>query len=90
MCDSRGIGSDWVATELRKIDVPSVVRDDHAQLIDAIAGFGDDIREATKTLGNRNPRAFEGARGAIQTAQQTANVHIDAALEAIKSKLAEA
>ena len=78
------------ADELRKIEVPRVVRDDHAQLIDAIAGFGNDIRQATKTLGNRNPRAVEGARGAIQTAQQTANVRIDAALEAIKSKLAAA
>jgi outer membrane murein-binding lipoprotein Lpp len=75
--------------KLRKIEVPSVVRDEHEQLIEAMAGFGADVRKAAQTLRTDDARKRDQARGAIRTAQQTANVRIDAALAAIRSKLAE-
>ena len=73
--------------KLREIDVPSVVEDEHAQLIAALTRFGKDFEAVTGVLNNPNARTLGEAQNAITVATQRANARIEAAAAAIDSKL---
>lgn len=74
-------------TKLQKIEVPDEVRDEHAQLIDALKSFGLDFKRVTAALKNPNPRKLSEAKRAIAIATERANLRIEAAAAAIDSKL---
>ncbi len=78
-----------VVTNLRRIDVPDGVQSEHDQLVGAMSGFGDEIENATKALRNPDSRTIAEAQRTIQTATQTVNLRIDAAIAAINSKLSK-
>ena len=80
---------DDVVTDLRDIEVPGVVEDEHAQLVKAMTGFGSDIRGAINALSNPTQANIEQARKTITAAAQTVNVRIQAAIAAINSKLSQ-
>ncbi len=76
-----------VVKSLRGIDVPGDVQSEHDQLVGAMSGFGDQIEKATSALRNPDSRTIADAQRTIQTATQTVNLRIDAAIAAINSKL---
>ena len=76
-----------VVKNLRGIDVPDGVGSEHDQLVAAMSGFGDQIEEATTALRNPDSKKIAEAQRTIQTATQTVNLRIDAAIAAINSKL---
>jgi gas vesicle protein len=78
---------DDVVTDLKAIKVPGDVKSEHAQLVGAMSGFGAQIRSAVSALRNPNEATIDAARRTIQTATQTVNVRVDAAIAAINSKL---
>jgi gas vesicle protein len=78
---------DDVVTDLRDIKVPGAVDAEHAQLVEAMSGFGSDIRGAVSALRNPTQQNIQEARKTITAATQTVNVRIDAAIAAINSKL---
>ncbi len=80
---------DDVVTDLRDITVPDAVKAEHAQLVKAMSGFGAEIKQATDALRNPDSRTIAEAQRTIQTATQTVNVRIDAAIAAINSKLGQ-
>ena len=73
--------------KLRAIEVPSVVAEEHEQLIAALTKFGTDFKAVSVALNNPNARALGEAQNAITTATQRANARIEAAAAAIDSKL---
>ena len=75
------------ATKLRGIDVPSVVREEHKQLIAALTSYGTDFQKVTGVLKNPSARTLSEAKSALTTATQRANARIEAAAAAIDSKL---
>lgn len=78
-----------VVGELRSIKAPSVVKSEHAQLVQAMSGFGAQIKQANSALRNPTERNIQDARATIATATQTVNTRIDAAIAAINSKLGQ-
>lgn len=76
-------------TKLREIEVPSVVQDEHEQLIAALTSFGQDFKQVAGVLNNPNPRTLSEAQSSIMTSTQRANARIEAAAAAIDSKLRE-
>jgi hypothetical protein len=78
-----------VVENLRGISVPDAVKSEHAQLVKAMSGFGDEIEKATKALRNPTQVNIDEARKTIATATQTVNLRIDAAIAAINSKLSK-
>jgi len=80
---------DDVVTDLRAIKVPGDVESEHAQLVGAMSGFGGQIEKATLALRNPDTRTIAEAQRTIQTATQTVNTRIDAAIAAINSKLSQ-
>jgi hypothetical protein len=76
-----------VVKNLRGIDVPDGVDSEHDQLVEAMSGFGDQIEQATVALRNPDSTKIAAAQRTIQTATQTVNLRIDAAIAAINSKL---
>lgn len=78
---------DDVVAKLRDIKVPGDVEAEHKQLVDAMTGFGADIKTATVALRNPDTRSIADAQRGIATATQTVNSRIDAAIAAINSKL---
>jgi hypothetical protein len=78
------------ATKLRGITVPSVVQEEHEQLVAALTRFGTDFEQVTRVLNNPNARTLGEAQNAIATATQRANARIEAAAAAIDSKLEDA
>jgi predicted small secreted protein len=76
-----------VVSKLRDIKVPGDVEAEHKQLVDAMTGFGADIKTATVALRNPDTRSIADAQRGIATATQTVNSRIDAAIAAINSKL---
>jgi hypothetical protein len=75
------------ATKLRGIEVPSVVREEHKQLIAALTSYGTDFQKVTGVLKNPSARTLSEAKNALTTATQRANARIEAAAAAIDSKL---
>lgn len=73
--------------KLRDIKVPSVVEDEHKQLIAALTQFGEDFEAVTGVLNNPNARTLSEAQNSITVATQRANSRIEAAAAAIDSKL---
>ena len=63
------------------------MKSEHAQLVKAMSGFGAQIKKATDALRNPDSRTIAEAQRTIQSATQTVNVRIDAAIAAINSKL---
>ncbi len=80
---------DDVVTDLRAIKVPDTVKSEHEQLVKAMNGFGAEIRKATLALRNPDENTIAEAQRTIQSATQTVNVRIDAAIAAINSKLGQ-
>lgn len=78
-----------VVTDLREIEVPAAVESEHAQLVEAMTTFGADIRRATTVLDNPDSRKIAEAQKRIQTATQTVNLRVEAAIAAINSKLTQ-
>lgn len=78
-----------VVTDLREIDVPPAVESEHAQLVEAMTAFGEQIRKATAVLRNPDSRKIAEAQRTIQSATQTVNVRVEQAIAAINSKLAQ-
>ncbi len=78
---------DNVVRDLRAIKVPGVVKSEHAQLVGAISGFGDQIESANLVLRNPTERTIAEARNSIATASQRVNAGIGSAIAAINSKL---
>jgi predicted small secreted protein len=78
-----------VVKRLRAIEVPTAVEAEHEQLVDAMSGFGSDIKQATDALRNPDTRSIAEAQRAISSSTQTVNGQIDAAIAAINSKLRE-
>ncbi len=76
-----------VVDNLRGIDVPDGVDSEHDQLVKAMSGFGDQIKQATVALRNPDSAKIAEAQRSIQTATQTVNLRIDAAIAAINAKL---
>lgn len=76
-----------VVKNLKSIDVPGGVESEHDQLVAAMSGFGDQIEQATVALRNPDSTKIAEAQKTIQSATQTVNVRIDAAIAAINSKL---
>ncbi len=81
---------DTFATKLKEIEVPSVVEEEHEQLVAALTRFGADFEEITGVLNNPNARSLQEAQSAIAAATQRANARIEAAAAAIDSKLKDA
>lgn len=76
------------AEQLRRIDPPGRVADQHRQLVAAIAGFGESVGTATEGLGGSAQRATETqARLAAET--ERASKRVSGALGAINRKLRE-
>ncbi|MDQ3723910.1 MAG: hypothetical protein M3376_12810 [Actinomycetota bacterium] len=80
---------DDVVTNLRAIDVPGAVKSEHEQLVKAMGGFGAQIGKATLALRNPDTATIAEAQRTIQSATQTVNLRIDAAIAAINSKLGQ-
>ncbi len=78
-----------VVKNLGAISVPDGVQAEHDQLVGAMSGFGDEIAKATSALRNPDTRTIADAQKTIQTATQTVNLRIDAAIAAINSKLSK-
>ncbi len=78
---------DDVVSKLRRIDVPSSVRAEHARLVEAMSAFGADIERANAALRNPSSRELERAQRQIAASTQRVNVRIDSAIAAINSKL---
>jgi hypothetical protein len=78
-----------VVSDLKAIKVPGDVKSEHAQLVGAMSGFGAQIKAATLALRNPDSRTIAEAQRTIQSATQTVNVRIDAAIAAINSKLGQ-
>jgi hypothetical protein len=76
-----------VVDDLRAIKAPADVQAEHAQLVEAMSGFGAQIKKANSALRNPTQHNIEDARSTIATATQTVNARIDAAIAAINSKL---
>jgi FKBP-type peptidyl-prolyl cis-trans isomerase (trigger factor) len=74
---------------LKGIDVPDNVQSEHDQLVAAMSNFGRQIQAATAALQNPDSAKIAEAQRTIQTATQTVNVRIDAAIAAINSKLSK-
>jgi hypothetical protein len=74
---------------LKGIDVPGGVQSEHDQLVAAMSTFGQQIEAATAALQNPDSRTIAQAQRTIQTATQTVNLRIDAAIAAINSKLSK-
>lgn len=78
---------DAVVLDLRAIKVPGVVKSEHAELVSAISGFGDQIESANLVLRNPTERTIAEARNSIASASQRVNAGISSAIAAINSKL---
>lgn len=78
-----------VVTDLRDIDVPAAVKSEHEQLIQAMTTFGEEIEKSTTVLRNPDSRKIAEAQRTIQTATQTVNLRVEAAIAAINSKLTQ-
>ena len=78
---------DDVVAKLRRIDVPSSVRAEHARLVEAMSAFGTEIRRAVSALRNPDRRQLSRAQRAIAESTQMVNARIDRAIAAINAKL---
>lgn len=79
---------DRVVLRLRSIDVPSEVRAEHQQLIDAMTSFRADVRKLTETYRRGDPREVSEELLALKSAEAEATARATAAIEAINAKLA--
>lgn len=83
-----GAAIDHVVAKLRSIAAPSDVRTEHHRLVDVMSGFGTDVHQVTQTLRGGNSRQRAAAYVTFKKAQQTVTLRVDAAIDAINSKLA--
>jgi len=74
--------------DLRRIDPPERVADQHAQLVEAISGYGSSVGAAADALGGSAQRAAEAqARLAAET--ERTSQRVSSAVGAINRKLQE-
>jgi ABC-type uncharacterized transport system auxiliary subunit len=79
---------DEIVGKLQDIEVPGAVRIEHQQLIDVMTGFRADVRKLTQTYRRGDRDKVEAAVSAFSAARAQVGARINAALEAINSKLA--
>ncbi len=78
---------DGVVADLKKIDAPEEVTDEHEQLIAVLSRFGSDISQANDAMRNPTPRTIAAAQRRVQAATQSVNSRVNAAIAAINAKL---
>jgi ElaB/YqjD/DUF883 family membrane-anchored ribosome-binding protein len=78
---------DGVVADLRKIDAPSDVTNEHDRLIAVMTSFGRDIGQATDSLRNPTQQGVERAKQRLATVTQSVNARVAAAIAAINLKL---
>jgi hypothetical protein len=78
-----------VVGDLRRIDPPSEVRKEHAQLISVMSSFGADIEQANEAMRDPTPQGIATAQRRVSAATQSVNARVNAAIAAINVKLGE-
>lgn len=78
---------DDVVDDLRAIDAPGDLSDEHTDLIGVMTRYGDEIGRAKEALRGGTPRTIERARERVLEAVQTANTQLSATIAAINAKL---
>ena len=78
---------DDVVRDLRRINAPSEVSKEHAQLVSIMSGYGDDVRRAGDAMRNPTPREAQLARQRLDSAQRSVTAQVNAAIAAINVKL---
>jgi hypothetical protein len=82
---------DDVVRDLRRINAPSEVSKEHAQLVSIMSGYGDDVRRAgdamRDAMRNPTPREAQLARQRLDSAQRSVTAQVNAAIAAINVKL---
>lgn len=76
-----------VVRDLRRIDPPSEVSKEHEQLASVMRGFGNDIGQANEAMRDPTPRTIELAKRRLDSATQSVNERVNAAIAAINVKL---
>ena len=76
-----------VVRQLRAIDVPAEVRDEHGRLIVAMERFGTDIEQASASLRTPTIESLQKARRQIGAATTAVDARIRAAIAAINAEL---
>ena len=79
-----------VVADLKQIDPPTEVTNEHAQLVTVLSSFGNDISQANDAMSNPTPRTIESAQRRVQAATQSVNTRVNAAIAAINAKLRSA
>jgi len=78
---------DGVVADLRKIDAPPEVTNEHKRLINVMSNFGSDIGKANDALRNPTPATITQAKQRLATVTQSVNGRVNAAIAAINAKL---
>jgi ABC-type glycerol-3-phosphate transport system substrate-binding protein len=78
---------DGVVADLRKIDAPSEVTNEHNRLVAVMTSFGRDIGQANDALRNPTSGGIELAKRRLRTVTQSVNTRVAAAIAAINAKL---
>jgi hypothetical protein len=78
---------DDVVRDLRRIDAPSEVSKEHAQLISIMSGYGDEVRRAGDAMSNPTPQEAQLARQRLDSAQRSVTAQVNAEIAAINVKL---
>ncbi|HUR86191.1 MAG TPA: hypothetical protein VMY78_12675 [Solirubrobacteraceae bacterium] len=76
-----------VVADLKRIDPPEEVADEHEQLISVLSRFGSDISQANDAMSNPTPRTIASAQRRVQAATQSVNSRVNGAIAAINAKL---
>lgn len=78
---------DRVVGDLRAIDAPDSVKDDHQKLISAMVSFGKDIRQAGDTLRDPTTTTLAAVPDDMRNAERRVNQRVATATAAINDKL---
>jgi predicted outer membrane protein len=76
-----------VIRDLRNIDAPSEVSQEHDRLISVMIDYGDEIEGAGEAMRNPTPRESQVVRQRLAAAQRSASTQVNAAIAAINVKL---
>ena len=76
-----------VVRDLRDIDPPSEVSEEHGQLVSVMSGYGDAIGRTIEEMRNPTPREAQLARQRLDSAQRSVTARVNAAITAINVKL---
>jgi CHASE3 domain sensor protein len=76
-----------VVRDLRNIDAPSEVSQEHNQLVSVMSSYGDEIGRADETMRNPTPLGAEQAKQRLASASRSVSTQVNAAIAAINVKL---